>query len=107
MSTRCKCGVFLKGSQRRCKACAIDCLKNYETDRFERQVQDKPIVLDFSPEQVERWTNMSDSKIPPVARTVRRWSETDYRRRSNRKMWYGVALILVVLGLIGWALANG
>jgi hypothetical protein len=105
--TRCKCGVFLKASQKRCKACAVDYLRQFETDRFEAQIQNEPLVLDFSQEEIDRWTTMSDSKLPPVKRNVRMWSETDFHRKNNRKMWCGIALSLVILGLVAWALVNG
>jgi hypothetical protein len=104
---RCACGVILKGSAKRCKACAVNYLRQYSTDYFELQVKDEPIVLDFSEEEIRRWQEMSPRSLPKVPRTVRRWSETDYRRRSNRKMYAGIVLALVILGLVGWALVNG
>lgn len=104
---RCRCGVFLHGSKRRCKACAIDLLRQYETDYFERQVQNEPVVLDFSPEEIKRWQEMSPKSLPKVPRTVKPWSETDFRRRSNAKLAYGIVLIVVVLALVALAIVNG
>src|SRR5690348_1483409 len=97
---RCRCGVMLRGNIKRCRACALDYLRQWDTDRFELSVQNKPIVLEFSEEEIKRWQDMSERSIPKVPRTVRPWSETDYRRRSNRKMWCGIALILVILCLV-------
>jgi hypothetical protein len=104
---RCRCGVPLKGSIKRCRACALDYLKQWDTDRFELQAQNTPIVLDFSDEEIKRWQEMSEKSIPRVPRKVTPWSETDYRRRSNFKMWCGIGLALVIFTLVLWALVNG
>lgn len=95
----------MKGSQRRCKACAVDYLRSFETDRFETQAQITPIVL--SEERIQEIQNKSSSCLPPVPREVRAWSETEYRRRNNVKMWVGIGLILLVFTLVLWALVNG
>ncbi len=107
MVVRCKCGVYLKGSQRRCKACAVDYLRQFTTDRFETQIQNEPLVIDLSEEHIEEIQQMSDRSLPPVPRHVKPWSETEYRRRNNLKMWCGIGLLLLIFTLVLWALVNG
>lgn len=106
MAVRCRCGQILHGSQRRCKACAIEYLRQYETDYFESQAQDKPIVLDFSPEEVKRWQEMSPRSLPKVPRNVTPWSEDRYRRSQNVRLLFGIGLLALIFTMVLWALLN-
>jgi hypothetical protein len=106
MILRCSCGAPLAGSKRRCKACAIALLKNYETDRFELAVQNEPIVLDFTEEQIQKWQEMSARSLPKVPRTVKPWSETEYRRSQNVRLMFGFGITLFVFALALWAVLS-
>lgn len=103
---RCRCGVVLKGSIKRCRACALDYLRQYETDYFERQIQNEPIILNFSDEEIKRWQEMSEKSIPKVPRKVTPWSETKYRRSQNVRLMFGIGLLLFVFVLVLWAMVN-
>jgi hypothetical protein len=77
-------------------------LKQFSTDRFESQVQAKPIIV--TDEDLERIAQASSKTLPAVPRRVKPWSETEYRRKvSGIKILAGLVLVLIIVGITAWA----
>jgi len=82
----------------------VEYLKQWDTDRFERQVQEEPIVLKFTDEQLKRWEEMSSKQLPRVPRSVKPWNESEWDRQQKIRTWLGVGLLVVVATLAAYAI---